>query len=391
MPDAVVVECMRTAAGKAPHGALRNTRPDDLAAAVVRRLLERCPEIPRDEIDDVILGCAFPEAQAGMNLGRQVALLAGLPDLVPGLTVNRRCASGLEAIAIAADRIRAGSAHILIAGGAESMSMVPASGGHFAPNPTFVDHRPQVYLAMGLAAEELRRRHGISRKEQDAFALRSHRNAVRAQQEELFEQEIVAVEVRRTVLAEGREQTESGLFYTDEGPRAATSLLELAELPPAFDAEGTVTAGNSSLAADGAAAALVLSEKKARQLGLRPRLRVAGYAVSGVPPEMAGMGSVVAIQKALRMARRRLDDIGLVELNEASAAQSLVVIRLAGLDAARVNVNGGAIALGHPLGATGAKLTATLLGEMERRRVRYGMVTICAAGGQGAAAIFERL
>ncbi|HVX65894.1 MAG TPA: acetyl-CoA C-acyltransferase [Bryobacteraceae bacterium] len=391
MPDAVIVDCMRTAAAKAAQGALRNTRPDDLAAAVVRRLLERYPEIPQDEIDDVILGCAFPEAEAGLNLGRQVVLLAGLPDLVPGLTVNRRCASGLEAIATAADRIRAGSAHIVIAGGAESMSMVPDGGRRLSPNPLLVEHRPQVYLAMGLAAEQHGRRYGISREEQDVFALRSHRSAVRAQQEGLFDQEIVAVNVQRTMLVEGKERTESGIFYTDEGPAPATSLAGLAKLPPLFDAEGAVTAGNSALAADGAAAALVLSAKKARQLELQPRLRVAGYALGAVPPEMAGMGSVVAIPKALRMARRRLEDIGLIELNEASAAQSLAVIRLAGLDPARVNVNGGAIALGHPLGATGAKLTATLMGEMERRRVRFGMVTICAAGGQGAAAIFERL
>ena len=391
MPEAVIVDCMRTAAGKAPHGALRNTRPDDLAAAVVRGLLGRYPEIPRDEIDDVILGCAFPEAEAGMNLGRQVALLSGLPDLVPGLTVNRRCASSLEAIAIAADRIHAGSAQIVIAGGAESMSLTGAGAYRFAPNPVFVEHRPQVYLDMGLAAEELRRKHGITRDEQDAFALRSHRNAVRAQQEEMFDGEIVAVDVQRTELIDGREHTGIAAFYTDEGPNPATSLARLARLAPAFDAGGTVTAGNSALPADGAAVALVLSAKMARQLGLEPRLRIAGYAVAGVPPEMAGMGSVVAIPKALHMARRRLDDIGLIELNEASAAQALLVIRLAGLDPERVNLNGGAIALGHPLGATGAKLTATLMNEMERRRVRYGMVSICAAGGLGAAAIFERL
>ncbi|HXG32678.1 MAG TPA: acetyl-CoA C-acyltransferase [Bryobacteraceae bacterium] len=391
MQEAVIVDCLRTAVGKAPRGSLRYSRPDDMAAAVVRALLERYPQVPRDEVDDVILGCAFPEAESGMNMARNVALLAGLPDLVPGMTINRFCASGLQAIALAAERIRAGAAQIIIAGGSESMSLLPRAGHHFSPNPWLVDHRPEVYLAMGLTAERLQRKYGISREEQDAFALRSHRNALRAQAEGKFDDEIVPFEVRVTTLDDGRPKTVTTVFRKDEGPRADTSLEALAKLKPVFDVQGTVTAGNSSQTSDGAAAALVMSERKARELGLRARARFVCYAAGGVPPEIMGIGPVVAIPKALAMAGLKLDDIGLIELNEAFAVQALAVIRLAGLDVERVNVNGGAIALGHPLGCTGAKLTATLLREMERRRVRYGMVTMCVGGGQGAAGIFERL
>jgi acetyl-CoA acyltransferase len=391
MQEAVIVDCLRTAVGKAPRGSLRYSRPDDMAAAVVRALVERYPQVPRDEVDDVILGCAFPEAESGMNMARNVALLAGLPDLVPGMTINRFCASGLQAIALAAERIRAGAAQIIIAGGSESMSLLPRAGHHFSPNPRLVDHRPEAYLAMGLTAERLQRKYGISREEQDAFALRSHHNALRAQAEGKFEEEIVPLEVRITTLDNGRPKTATTVFRKDEGPRADTSLEALAKLKPVFDVQGTITAGNSSQTSDGAAAALVMSERKARELGLRARARFVCYATGGVPPEIMGIGPVVAIPKALALAGLKLDDIGLIELNEAFAVQALAVIRLAGLDLERVNVNGGAIALGHPLGCTGAKLTATLLREMERRGVRYGMVTMCVGGGQGAAGIFERL
>jgi acetyl-CoA acyltransferase len=391
MQEAVIVDCLRTAVGKAPRGSLRYSRPDDMAAAVVRALLERYPEVPREEVDDVILGCAFPEAESGMNMARNVALLAGLPDLVPGMTINRFCASGLQAIALAAERIRAGAAEIVIAGGSESMSLLPRAGHHFSPNPWLVDHRPETYLAMGLTAERLQRKYGISREEQDAFALRSHQNALRAQAEGKFDEEIVPFEVRLTTLDNGRPKTSTVVFRKDEGPRADTSLEALAKLKPVFDVQGTVTAGNSSQTSDGAAAALVMSERKARELGLRARARFVSYATGGVPPEIMGIGPVVAIPKALALAGLKLDEIGLIELNEAFAVQALAVIRLAGLDVERVNVNGGAIALGHPLGCTGAKLTATLLREMERRGVRYGMVTMCVGGGQGAAGIFERL
>jgi acetyl-CoA acyltransferase len=389
--EAVIIDALRTAVGKAPRGALRNTRPDDLAAAVVRALLERCPQVPRDEVDDVILGCAFPEAESGMNMARNVALMAGLPDIVPGMTVNRFCSSGLQTIAMAADRIRAGGAEIIIAGGAESMSLIPRASNKFAPNPRIVDERPEIYMTMGLTAEEVQRKYGISREDSDAFALRSHQNAVRAQAEGRFDDEIVPVAIEQAVPNNGKPQRTQAVFATDEGPRADTSLEALAKLKPVFHATGTVTAGNSSQTSDGAAAALVMSERKARELGLNPRARFVSFAVGGVPPEIMGVGPVVAIPKALAMAGLKLDDIDVIELNEAFAVQALAVIRLAGLDVERLNLNGGAIALGHPLGCTGAKLTATILRELDRRRARYGMVTMCVGGGQGAAGIFERL
>jgi acetyl-CoA acyltransferase len=387
MPEAVIIDCLRTAVGKAPRGTLRNTRPDDMAAAVIRRLLEKYPQVPKEEIDDVILGCAFPEAEAGMNVARNAALLAGVPDLVPGVTINRFCSSGLQSIAMAADRIRAGSAQILLAGGTETMSLMPKAGNKFAPNPKLVDSMPEIYLSMGLTAERVRQKYDISREDSDAYALRSHQHALAAQAEGKFEEEIVPLEVE-TVTAAGRQTV---VFANDEGPRADSSLESLAKLKPVFHATGTVTAGNSSQTSDGAAVALVMSERKAQDLGLQPMARFVSFAAAGVPPEIMGIGPVVAIPKALAMAGLKLDDIGLIELNEAFACQALAVIRKAALDIDRVNLNGGALALGHPLGCTGAKLTATLLREMQRRSVRYGMVTMCVGGGQGAAGIVERI
>jgi acetyl-CoA acyltransferase len=378
MPEALIIDCLRTPVGKAPRGALRNTRPDDLAAYAIRALLDRYPAA-KDLVEDVILGCAMPEGEAGANMARQSALRAGLPDSVPAMTINRFCSSGLQAIALAADRIRAGSAHVIIAGGAESMSMTPAGGRKPAPNPWFVDHWPEVYMTMGLTAERLHRKYGISREESDAFSLLSHQNALHAQNEGKFDDELIPIE------------TETGIFSRDEGPRADTSLEALAKLKPVFHAQGTVTAGNSSQTSDGGAAALVMSDAMAHKLGIKPKARFVSYATAGVPPEIMGIGPVVAIPKALAMAGLKLEDIGIIELNEAFAVQALAVIRKAALDEKIVNVNGGAVALGHPLGCTGAKLTATILREMSRRKVRFGMVTMCVGGGQGAAGIFESL
>ena len=385
MPQAVIIDCLRTAVGRAPRGALRNTRPDDLAAIVIRALLKRYPQAAA--VEDVIIGCAMPEGESGNNMARQALLRAGLPDSVPGMTINRFCSSGLQSIALAADRIRAGGADILIAGGAESMSLIPFGGNKPAPNPWFVDHWPEVYMSMGLTAERLQKKYGISREDADQFALRSHQNAVRAQQEGRFDQEIVPVEVES--VSPGNSTKD--VFRKDEGPRADTSAEALAKLKPVFHAQGTVTAGNSSQTSDGAAAALLMSDTKARELGLKPKARFVSFAVAGVPPEIMGIGPVVAIPKALDKAGVKLDAVGAIELNEAFAVQALAVIREAGLDPERINPNGGAIALGHPLGCTGAKLTATVLREMERSQTRYGMVTMCIGGGQGAAGIFERL
>ena len=375
MQETVIVDCLRTPVGKAPRGSLRNTRPDEMAAAVVRRLLEKYPQVAPADIEDLILGCAMPEAESGHNMARVVALRAGLPDTVTGFTINRFCSSGLQSIALAADRIRSGGAEIMLAGGSESMSLIPMGGHKFAPNPWLVDNRPEVYINMGLTAEQLQRRYNISRQEQDSFALRSHQNALKAQAEGKFTEEIAPL---------------NG-FSKDEGPRADTTAEALSKLKAVFHAQGTVTAGNSSQMSDGAALALVMSEKKARELGLKPMARFVSFAVGGVAPEVMGIGPVVAIPKALALAGLNLADIDVIELNEAFAVQSLAVIREAGLDPDRINVNGGAIALGHPLGCTGAKLTATILREMERRQSKYGMVTMCVGGGQGAAGIFERL
>ena len=379
--EAVILDCMRTPVGKAPKGTLRNSRPDDLAALVIRRLLEKHPAIAPEAIDDVILGCAMPEAESGMNVARIAALRAGLPDSVPGITINRFCSSGLQAIAMAADRIRSGGAQIIIAGGTESLSMIPMAGNKFAPNPWMVAHLPQIYMGMGLTAEQVQHKYGISREDADQFAYRSHQHALRAQAEGKFDDEMVPVPIG----------SDGAMFTKDEGPRADTSPEALAKLKPVFQSDGTVTAGNSSQTSDGAAAAIVMSDKKAEELGLQPMARFVSFAVAGVPPEIMGIGPVVAIPKALTLAGLKKEDIGVVELNEAFAVQALAVIRKAGLDLDRVNPNGGAIALGHPLGCTGAKLTATILREMHRKDTRYGMVTMCVGGGQGAAGIFENL
>jgi acetyl-CoA acyltransferase len=340
----------------------------------------------------VILGCANPEAESGMNMARIAALRAGLPDTVPGVTINRFCSSGLQAIAMAAEKIRSGGAEIIIAGGAESMSLVPMSGHKFAPNPWMVDNIPQIYMGMGLTAEEVYRKYNVSREDQDQFSYRSHQNALKAQAEGKFDDEIVTLELETTSLnGGGKPSTKKSAFNKDEGPRADTSVEALGKLRAVFHAAGTVTAGNSSQTSDGAAAAIVMSEKKARELGLKPLARFVSFAVAGVPPEVMGIGPIVAIPKALKLAGLKLEDIDLVELNEAFAVQALAVARETGLNMDTLNVNGGAIALGHPLGCTGAKLTATILREMDRRKARYGMVTMCIGGGQGAAGIFERL
>jgi len=386
MREAVIIDCVRTPVGKAPRGALRNARPDDLGAIVIRALLEKYPAA-KDAVEDVILGCAMPEGEAGSNMARQSALRAGLPDSVPAMTINRFCSSGLQAIALAAERIRSGAADCMIAGGAESMSLTPFGGRKPAPNPWFVEHWPEVYMSMGLTAERLHKKYGVTREDSDAFALRSHQNAVTAQSEGRFTGEIVPVPVE-TVTPAGKEST---VLDRDEGPRGDTSIEALAKLRPVFHANGTVTAGNSSQTSDGAAAALVMAEHKALELGLQPKARFVSFATAGVPPEIMGIGPVVAIPKALALAGLKLDDIGAIELNEAFAVQALAVMRKAGLDPERVNRNGGAIALGHPLGCTGAKLTATLLRELTRTGSQYGMVTMCVGGGQGAAGIFERM
>jgi acetyl-CoA acyltransferase len=392
MPEAVIVDCLRTAVGKAPRGTLRDTRPDELAATVIRALFEKHSTIPKEDVEDVILGCAMPEGEQGSNMARIASLRAGLPVTVPGVTINRFCSSGLQAIAMAADRIRAGGAHIIVAGGSESMSMIPQGGVKPSPNPWFVDHRPEVYMNMGLTAEQLHRRYGVSREDSDDFALRSHQKALGAQAKGKFDDEIVPVTVESAVMNGGAKPVRSEqVFDRDEGPRADTSKEALAKLKPVFDAQGTVTAGNSSQMSDGAAAAIVMSETKARELGLKPMARFVSFATGGVPPEIMGIGPVVAIPKALALAGLKLEDIDVIELNEAFAVQALAVIRAGGLDLNRVNPNGGAIALGHPLGCTGAKLTATILREMQRSEARYGMVTMCVGGGQGAAGIFERL
>ncbi|MCC6292559.1 MAG: acetyl-CoA C-acyltransferase [Bryobacterales bacterium] len=391
MPEALIIDCLRTPVGKAPRGTLRHTRPDDMAAAVIGALLSRYPAVPASEIDDVILGCAMPEGEQGMNMARVAALRAGLPDLVPGITINRFCSSGLQAIAMAAERIRAGMAQIILAGGAETMSLLPMTGRNLAPNPWMVDHRPEIYINMGLTAENVQRKYGVTREDADAFSYRSHQNALRAQSEGRFDEEIVPIEVSATAVINGKPRAETALFTRDEGPRADTTPEALAKLRPVFHAQGAVTAGNSSQMSDGAALALVMSDAKARELGLSGRARFVSFAVGGVPPEIMGIGPVVAIPKALALAGLTLDEIGTIELNEAFAAQALAVIRTAKLDPGKVNPNGGAIALGHPLGCTGAKLSASILREMERNQHRFGMVTMCIGGGQGAAGIFERL
>ncbi|MCX6592049.1 MAG: acetyl-CoA C-acyltransferase [Acidobacteria bacterium] len=382
---------MRTPVGRSGRGSLRTVRPDDLAAYVIQALMKKYPQVQGEDIDDVILGCAAPEGESGMNMARVSALRAGLPDQVPGVTINRFCSSGLQAIAMAAERIRAGGAEIVLAGGAESMSMIPMSAQRLVPNPWMVDHKPEIYINMGLTAENVQRKYGVSREDADAFAYRSHQNAIAAQAAGKFDDELVPVDVEQTTLNGSKPETKHFTFSKDEGPRADTSLEALAKLKPVFHAQGLVTAGNSSQTSDGAAMSLVMSESKARELGLKPMARFVSFAVGGVPPEIMGIGPVVAIPKALALAGLKMDDLGVIELNEAFAAQALAVIREGGLPLDRTNVNGGAVALGHPLGCTGAKLTATILREMKREGHRYGLVTMCIGGGQGAAGIFESL
>jgi acetyl-CoA acyltransferase len=377
MKHAVIVSAARTAVGKAPGGSLRDTRPDDMAAAVIGAVLERAPGVDPGSIEDVILGCAMPEAEQGLNVARIAALRAGLPVSASAVTVNRFCSSGLQSIAFAAERIMAGFAETVVAGGTESMSLVPMGGHKPSPNPALVESYPDVYLTTGLVAENHARDHSISRQEQDEFAWRSHQRAVAAIDEGRFADEIIT--------------TASVPLTRDEGPRRDTSIEALAKLRAAFHVNGTVTAGNSSQMSDGAAAVLVMEETKARAAGLTPLARVVAYATAGVEPERFGIGPVPAIRKALKIAGLALDDIDLVELNEAFAAQVIACLRELPIDPARLNVNGGAIALGHPLGCTGAKLTATLLYEMRRRNARYGLVSMCVGGGMGAAGIFERL
>lgn len=383
--EAVIVACVRTAVGKAPKGTLRQTRPDDMAAAAIKAALLRVPALRPEMVEDVILGCAMPEAEQGMNVARQAALLAGVPCTAAAMTVNRFCASGLQAIALAARAIQAGEADVIVAGGTESMSLIPMGGHKISPNPTLIETYPDTYLGMGITAENVARKYGIDREASDRFALDSHRKALAAIDAGKFKDEIVPLTV--SLDGDGRTQT----FDTDEGPRRDTDLAALAKLKPAFAADGIVTAGNASQMSDGAAAIVLLSADKAKELGLRPIARLVAYAVAGVPPELMGIGPLEAIPKALRQAGLELEDIDLVELNEAFACQSLAVIAAAGLDPGRVNVNGGAVALGHPLGCTGAKLTTQILHEMARRGSRYGLVTMCVGGGMGAAGIFERL
>ena len=393
MPEAVLVAAVRTPVGRAPKGALSTTRPDDLAAIALRGVLEKVPALDKAEIDDVILGCAQPEGEQGWNIARMAALRAGLPVEIPGVTVNRLCASGLEAIALANQRIRSGAAEVIVAGGAESMSLIPMGGNKPSPNPWLAANYPASLLTMGLTAERIARHYAISRDDQDAFALASHQKAVAAQAAGRFGEEIVAVRVTTSApgAKPGKPEIKEREFSADEGPRADTSAAALAQLKPVFHAQGTVTAGNSSQTSDGAAAAVLMEAHRARDLGLQPLARLVSYAVTGCLPEEMGIGPITAIPKALRFAGLTLNDIALIELNEAFAAQVLAIVRALSLDPARVNVNGGAIALGHPLGCTGAKLTATLLQELKARSARYGMVTMCVGGGMGAAGIFERL
>jgi acetyl-CoA acyltransferase len=403
MPEAVIVSAVRTAVGRGYKGTLRTTRPDDLAALVIKEALARVPGLQPADIDDVILGCAMPEGEQGMNVARIAALRAGLPVETSAMTINRFCSSGLQAIALAAERIRAGGAEIIVAGGTESMSLVPMGGNKISPNPWLIDNYPDSYINMGLGTENIAKKFGIAREQADQFAAESHRKALAAIAEGKFKDEIVPVEVKITALANGngasggkagsqtaKPVTQTMKFDTDELPRAETSYEVLSKLKPAFHVMGTVTAGNSSPMSDGAAATVVMSDTRAKALGLKPLARFVAYATAGCKPEEFGIGPVFAIPKALKQAGLSLADIDVIELNEAFAAQALAVIQQAGLDASRVNPNGGAIALGHPLGCTGAKLTATIIRDLQRKNGRFGMVTMCIGGGMGAAGIFER-
>ena len=392
MREAVIVSAVRTAVGKAPKGTLRNTRPDEMGATVIKEALARVPGLEASEIEDVIMGCAMPEAEQGMNVARAAAIRAGLPVETSAMTINRFCSSGLQSIAMAADRIKSGGADVIVAGGLETMSMIPMGGHIIRPNPYLVEHYPDFYLSMGLATENVARKYEVTREQQDEFALRSHTRAAAALETDKFAEEIVPLHVVLEELDEkGKKQRREVVFNKDEGVRRDSSAEGLAKLKPAFHVKGTITAGNASQMSDGAAAAIVMSDSRARELGAKPMARFIAYATAGCPPEEMGIGPVFAIPKALKLAGLTLNDIDVIELNEAFAAQSLAVIKTLGLDPDKVNVNGGAIALGHPLGCTGAKLTASILRELERRNGRYGMVTMCVGGGMGAAGILERI
>jgi len=390
--EAVIVSAVRTAVGKAPKGTLRNTRPDETGAEAIKGAIVRVDGLKPSDIDDVIMGCAMPEAEQGMNVARAASIRAGLPVETSAMTINRFCSSGLQSIAMAADRIRTGGAETIIAGGLETMSMIPMGGHNIRPNPYLVEHYPDFYLSMGLATENVARKYEVSREEQDEFALRSHKRAAAALDAGKFKEEIIPVTVTVEELDQkGKKQHREVVFDVDEGVRRDTSIEALAALKPAFHVKGTITAGNASQMSDGAAAAVVMSDARARELGAKPLARFVAYATAGCPPEEMGIGPVFAIPKVLKLAGLTLKDIDLIELNEAFAAQSLAVIKTLGLDQDKINVNGGAIALGHPLGCSGAKLTASILRELERRNGRYGMVTMCVGGGMGAAGIFERI
>jgi acetyl-CoA acyltransferase len=399
MREAVIVNALRTAVGKAQRGTLKDSRPDDLAAAVVRDLMARSPEVGLDEVEDIVIGCATPEAQQGMNMARQVGLIAGLPVTASAMTINRFCSSGLQAIALAAEHIMCGFSEVAIGGGTESMSLLPMGGHNLSPNPSLVESYPDTYLNMGLTAENVARKYDVTREQQDEFAVRSHQLAGAAIDAGKFKDEIVPFTIVSRELdtassgrtARSRIKVVETVFDTDEGVRRDTNLEALARLRPVFHVKGTVTAATSSQTSDGAAAALVMSRERADALGLKPMARFVAYATAGVAPEEMGIGPAFAIPKVLKLAGLKLDDIDVIELNEAFAAQALAVMKVLNLDLERTNVNGGAIALGHPLGCTGAKLTATLLHEMKRTRARYGMVTMCVGGGMGAAGIFENL
>jgi acetyl-CoA acyltransferase len=390
--DAVIVSAVRTPVGKAKRGGLATVRPDEMAATVIQALLKRTPNLDPAEIEDVVIGCAFPEGEQGLNMARMIVLRAGLPDSVPAETINRYCASGVQAIAHAANAIQSGQIETAIAGGAESMTMVPMAGYKFSPNPYFAQDLPHYYTNMGLTAENVALKYEISREDQDAFSLKSNQKAAQSVDSGLFDPELVPIDVEITELGADEKPVKRNFKVNrDEGPRADTSLEALAKLKPAFREGGTVTAGNSSQMSDGAAGAVVMSAEKAARLGLKPLARFVAFAVGGVAPELMGIGPMVAIPQALKVAGLSLNDIDLIELNEAFAVQSLAVIRELDLDESKINVNGGAIALGHPLGCTGAKLTTQLIYEMGRRKSKYGMVTMCIGGGMGAAAIFENM
>jgi len=392
MREAVIVSAVRTAVGKAPKGFFKNTRPDDLAATAIREAVNRVPNLDVNQIEDVIMGCAFPEAEQGMNVARTAMIAAGLPVETSAMTVNRYCSSGLQAIALAADRIATGGSDVIVAGGLETMSMIPMGGNVLRPNPAIVDSYPDYYLNMGLTAENLARKYEITREQADEFSLASHQKAAAAIKSGKFKDEIVPVNVFIDELDEnGRARRKEVVFDTDEGPRYDANAEGFAKLKPVFHVNGTVTAGNSSQMSDGAAAAVVMSRDRAKELGLTPLARFVAFATAGCLPEEMGIGPVYAIPKALKLAGLTLDQIDVIELNEAFAAQGLSVMKMLEMDPSKVNVNGGAVALGHPLGCTGAKLTATILQEMKRRNARYGMVSMCVGGGMGAAGIFERL